>query len=164
MPLINRGTALRTTAINTLIHQFIQKYSKIQILSLGAGFDTRVFYLQDSKISYWEIDVPMVVSKKIMIIQKSKNLSDKIPDFKVEDGNLKSSHYTLISGDLKDFESIKGKLLNFGFDAQIPTLILSECLLIYLEVEKSTCLIQEFRNLIQDCAFIVYEQVHIFKN
>ena len=104
MPLINRGTALRTTAINTLIHQFIQQYSKIQILSLGAGFDTRVFYLQDSKmISYWEIDVPMIVSKKIMIILKSQDLSDKIPDFKVEDGNLKSSHYTLISGDLKGF-------------------------------------------------------------
>ena len=50
-PLINRGYFARQTAIDTLIDGFLKAGGdtvKKQIISLGAGFDTRFFQLKAS--------------------------------------------------------------------------------------------------------------------
>jgi O-methyltransferase involved in polyketide biosynthesis len=153
-PLINKGTALRTLAINYMINKYSQEHKKIQIVSLGAGFDTRYFTLDIDYIDYWEIDFPQVVQKKITIIQKS--LSQKF-DFTVENGNLRSAHYHIIGADLRHFT--QECLGEWGIDSKIPTLVLSECCLIYLQVETSNSLIKDFYTYFENCGFLVYEQI-----
>lgn len=45
-PLINRGSYLRTTAIDKVVREFVDEFSgKCQIVSLGSGSDTRAFTL-----------------------------------------------------------------------------------------------------------------------
>lgn len=158
-PLINRGTALRTSVITSLILEYSKKFKKVQVVSLGAGFDTRYFTLPESEIYYWEIDFPQVIQKKIMIIQKSNILSSKLEQALVMNGNLKSTKYNLIGGDLRNHVKIREQLIDSGLDAQIPTIILSECCLIYLEVDQSNNLIKDFIGLFQTCSFLVYEQI-----
>ena len=51
MPIINRGTWTRVFSVRTLINNFIEKFKdeeEIQILTLGAGFDTTFFYFEDN--------------------------------------------------------------------------------------------------------------------
>ena len=69
----------------------------------------------------------------------------------------------LISGDLTRFkDEIQRKLEGHGFNPECPTLFLSECVLIYLQVQDSDRLIQELKDWTQKAprsAFLVYEQV-----
>ena len=151
-PLMNKGTALRTLAINSMIAKYAQEYKEIQVVSLGAGFDTRCFTLDS--IIYWEIDFPQVVQKKIQIIQKSPSV---FRDFTVVNGNLRSAHYHIIGADLRYFT--KTALVEWGIDSKIPTLVLSECCLIYLEVDVSNGIIKDFFDFFENCGFILYEQI-----
>lgn len=93
-PLINVGTFIRTWALDKLVHQFLasNQYSKKQIVSLGAGTDTRFFRLQSSSVDavrnsiakYIEIDFPEATTRKAMAIRKQTVLSGILgPDTKL---------------------------------------------------------------------------------
>ena len=64
LPIINRGTWTRVYAVRQIIKRFMQQYaaSKVNIVSLGAGYDTTYFWLKqrlpdlDQKVDYVEID------------------------------------------------------------------------------------------------------------
>ena len=43
LPLINRGTYLRTELIDVITQEFIKEFKKCQVISLGGGSDTRCF-------------------------------------------------------------------------------------------------------------------------
>lgn len=85
-PLINIGTFIRTWALDQLVLQFLSanNYNKKQIVSLGAGTDTRFFRLQkdvsegvkNSIATYIEIDFPEATTKKAMSIKKHSALSE----------------------------------------------------------------------------------------
>jgi len=68
LPIINRGTWTRVFSVRTVVTRFLQAYAKeerVQILSLGAGFDITYFWLHDvmpdiSNLKYVEIDFPDV--------------------------------------------------------------------------------------------------------
>ncbi|CAG8510108.1 5024_t:CDS:2 [Acaulospora colombiana] len=81
-PVINRGTHVRTIGLDTLIIKFLEiDDEKKQIVSLGAGSDTRYFYLKASSRKfhkYFEIDFPEVTVKKVLTVRKHKELSDLI--------------------------------------------------------------------------------------
>ncbi|CAG8817604.1 22415_t:CDS:2, partial [Gigaspora rosea] len=99
-PLINRG-------LDTLIIKFLEiEDGRKQIISLGAGFDTRYFNLKSSLrkfYKYFEIDFPEITAKKVAIIRKNKTLSEIIGDdarIGRGDTEIYGSDYCLISGDL----------------------------------------------------------------
>lgn len=85
-PLINIGTFLRTWAIDQLVNQFLGapghgEPQKKQILSVGAGTDTRFFRIQQaggnlaaSLHKYVEVDFPEATTKKAMVIKKQSAL------------------------------------------------------------------------------------------
>lgn len=87
-PLINIGTFIRTWAIDRLVHQFLDapsqtNHSKKQILSLGAGTDTRFFRIASEGGSragnihrYVEVDFPEATTKKAMTIRKQTKLAE----------------------------------------------------------------------------------------
>ncbi|EPS39140.1 hypothetical protein H072_7060 [Dactylellina haptotyla CBS 200.50] len=149
-PLINRGTYIRTTAIDQIVAGFLSQSSKTrkQIISLGAGSDTRFFRLvaADPSIDllYHEFDFPQVTIRKIEAIQRHKELSTAISEFSklpgVDDGpsfqadvgagSLQSQNYYIHPLDLRTLKP--GTPLPIGIDPSLPTLFISECCLIYL--------------------------------
>ncbi|XP_073222761.1 leucine carboxyl methyltransferase 1 homolog isoform X2 [Cicer arietinum] len=88
-PIINRGYFARWAALRKLLYQFLDVEkktdengpTKTQILSLGAGFDTTYFQLQDEGKAphlYVEVDFKEVTSKKAALIETCSQLKDKL--------------------------------------------------------------------------------------
>ena len=88
-PIINRGTWARVYAIRQIIQRFLTQHSqesssasKVNIVSLGAGYDSTYFWLKknqpdiDSKVDYVEIDFAQVVKRKSGIIKDKALLRD----------------------------------------------------------------------------------------
>ncbi|KAF9360238.1 hypothetical protein BGX34_007878 [Mortierella sp. NVP85] len=74
---------------------------------------------------------------------------------------LYSKDYCLLSGDLREFEhSIVPKLKAQGFDTSLPTLFLSECVLIYLQPKDSDAIVDWVGNNMDASLFVVYEQIN----
>ncbi|KAK9327232.1 S-adenosyl-L-methionine-dependent methyltransferase [Lipomyces starkeyi] len=84
LPLFNRGTYVRVMAVSKLIDQFLETTSdtKKQIISLGAGSDTRPFYLLPkyrSNLMYHELDFAVSARQKAELVAKHAVLKDAIP-------------------------------------------------------------------------------------
>ncbi|KAL6498753.1 Leucine carboxyl methyltransferase 1 [Orobanche gracilis] len=87
-PIINRGYFARYAAFRKLLYEFLDcvknmdgKSNKKQILSLGAGFDTTFFQLQDegkAPYLYVELDFKEVTRKKAALIENSVQLRSKV--------------------------------------------------------------------------------------
>ncbi|CAO3639561.1 unnamed protein product [Mucor hiemalis] len=176
-PIINRGTFIRNYAIDSLVSQFLtMPGSKKQIITLGAGFDTRYFNIKaghldidDRKAStnilkYIEIDFPEITTKKAMIIKKRKELSSLLgaPEtVKLGRGgiDLLSSEYSLLGGDLRCWDDIGEKIMETGFEPDLPTMFLSECVFIYLPPEDSNRILKWITNKMSNVSFVLYEQI-----
>ncbi|KAJ6166254.1 hypothetical protein N7485_009498 [Penicillium canescens] len=154
LPIINRGTYVRTTAIDQLVARFLGPYSpevrtpKKQIISLGAGSDTRVFRLLSSRqvpdFVYHEIDFAVNTAAKIRAIRSAPIMQRTLGIDSEKDTNssvtvseagdaLHSSAYHVHPVDLRSLagSSDPGAILP-GVDTSLPTLLISECCLIYL--------------------------------
>ncbi|ESK97369.1 leucine carboxyl methyltransferase [Moniliophthora roreri MCA 2997] len=158
-PLINVGTFVRTVAIDDLVQQWLDIGKKCQIVSLGAGSDTRYWRLatgpyKDSLSAYIEVDFAENTMKKAMAIRKSKELNAVLgSDVKLAQGGtaLHSPIYHLLPADLRDPPSVALKPLaelgNTGkpiLDPSLPTLLLFECVLCYMSPEASNTLLRWF--------------------
>ncbi|KAL6450126.1 PPM1 Leucine carboxyl methyltransferase 1 [Candida maltosa Xu316] len=147
-PLINRGSYLRTMAINRVVEGFIKEFDgKCQIVSLGSGSDTRAFpILQSYKdVVYHEIDFPESARiKKLAILQNQRlreivNTTEPEPvvnskeSFAEYSCDLHTENYHLHGLDLRTLDHTPT-----GFDTNVPTLIISECVLCYLSPEEYT--------------------------
>ncbi|KAK9760445.1 carboxy methyl transferase for protein phosphatase 2A, variant 2 [Basidiobolus ranarum] len=166
-PIINRGSYVRTRCIDSLINLFINcSTDKKQIVSLGAGSDTRYFLLKEQNINphlYIEVDFPEVTSRKLATIYKNpelKGLLDKEATLGNGGTELYSKDYLLLSGDLRRFtEDLVPRLQELGFDSSLPTLFLSECVLIYLDPTYSDKIVQWATKEVLNSMFITYEQI-----
>ena len=159
MPIINRGTYVRTTAIDTLVDDFLDAHTAAspQIISLGAGTDTRPFRLlqQQSEFAphllYHEIDFPECTSKKITGISNAKLLPNAEKHISSDGARLTSAAYQLHALDLRAVAGISAASSESGeinslsaIDPVRPTLILSECCLTYLSSSTSVEIVQHF--------------------
>lgn len=171
-PLINRGYYSRQAALRLLLKQFLQiTHSKqsgpTQILSLGAGFDTTWFQLQAEGVSpthYYEVDFPEVTKKKAAIIANRevlhKLVGHKLDPQGVGEGRICADNYSLLPVDLRDLESFQESLKNAGFQASIPTYVLAECVLVYMEPHESSALLKHLGQQLPSAVCVVYEQIH----
>ncbi|KAJ7152988.1 S-adenosyl-L-methionine-dependent methyltransferase [Mycena filopes] len=111
-PLINIGTHVRATAIDDLVSQWLHtsaaQGTRCQIVSLGAGSDTRFWRIatgedEGALAAYIEMDFPEITTKKAMAIRKSKELSAVLGDVTVVHGGtgLTSPKYHLLPTDLR---------------------------------------------------------------
>ena len=66
------GTSSKSSCLSVLHYVIQAKETKVQIVSLGAGLDTLYFNLLENNESknntFLEIDLPSVVSKKVMMV------------------------------------------------------------------------------------------------
>lgn len=152
-----------------------------QIVSFGGGFDTTFFKLRASGqrgFRYIEVDFPGVVKRKTKLIRASSELSNLVglPAEKVAEEDraqagagkdtspaLHGAFYHVVTGDLRDTKALDAAMASCGADFKLPTLFLSECVLIYMPPEHSTRAVQWARSRAQSAGgrarFLCYEQV-----
>ncbi|KAL9092191.1 MAG: hypothetical protein Q9159_000950 [Coniocarpon cinnabarinum] len=182
MPIINRGTYVRTVAIDALVQDYLGSHQDLQIISLGAGTDTRPFRLFDGpsdlreRVVYHEIDFPDCTRKKITAINNANLLNGVGFRVSEEGTRLASPAYNLHPLDLRklgkansqtdtdELTSDQKLALLPGVDPERPTLLASECCLTYL---NSSVTVSILRNLSNDIlkpstpiSIILYEPLH----
>ncbi|KAK8506520.1 hypothetical protein V6N12_034246 [Hibiscus sabdariffa] len=173
-PIINRGYFARWAALRKLLYQFLdcegsnseKGSTKKQILSLGAGFDTTYFQLQDegkAPYLYVELDFKEVTSKKASLIESCSQLRDKIgatTSILRENGEVLSDHYRLLPVDLRDIPNLDDVILLANMDPSVQTFIIAECVLIYLDPDSSRSIVGWAEKTFSTAIFFLYEQIH----
>jgi [phosphatase 2A protein]-leucine-carboxy methyltransferase len=173
-PEISLGYYVRVHGIRYLIEKFIQlTNNQCQIINLGCGFDTTVFYLLDNENLHFkhfiDIDFDEITEVKSNKIRRSPVLQKKLPieekSFKIPCG-FHSSLYTILPVDLRDITQLDNQLKILSdkkiIDYTIPTLFLSECVLIYMSNDHSLDLLKYFSaTFSQCCLFLNFEQINM---
>ncbi|KAL7916069.1 S-adenosyl-L-methionine-dependent methyltransferase [Trichoderma velutinum] len=176
-PIINRGTYTRTTAIDNLVHSFLagaegeeqQGGTTKQIVSLGAGTDTRPFRLfsQQShpQLVYHEIDFSVTSAKKLKTVEAVPPLASVLTNRSTGDTGSWSSQpsngeYFCHGLDIRRLSPAATEILP-GLRTDVPTLILSECCLCYLSQEESEGVLEYFSSRISNISVVIYEPIHL---
>ncbi|XP_006821825.1 leucine carboxyl methyltransferase 1-like [Saccoglossus kowalevskii] len=172
-PEINRGYYVRTHGIKYLLEDFIKKTeSNCQIISLGAGFDTLFWRLKDEGLlpkTYVELDFRAVTSRKCYYIKSRSQLLDPLMEscdgvknkISIENAELHSPRYHIMTADLRDVADVESKLTEAGIDKNLPTVFISECVLVYMTVQKSSDLLKWIGDSFPTVLYINYEQVNM---
>ncbi|XP_019244372.1 PREDICTED: tRNA wybutosine-synthesizing protein 4 isoform X1 [Nicotiana attenuata] len=173
-PIINRGYFARWAALRKMLYQFLDcdpnadgsGNIKKQILSLGAGFDTMFFQLQDEGKAphlYVELDFIEVTSKKAALIETYSQLRDKVGEtasISSEKGEVHSDHYKLLPVDLRNIDNLNDVIARANLDPSLPTFIIAECVLIYLDPDSSRTIVGWASRTFSTAIFFLYEQIH----
>jgi [phosphatase 2A protein]-leucine-carboxy methyltransferase len=190
------GTYTRTTALDILIDAFLSQdvseaedlTPKRQIISLGAGTDTRYFRLRAQNkhrnLIYHEFDFASVVKRKLQLVASNESFLGQDKTVRLfsrqnvnagegeEDGQwgfARSEHgedarfcchpldlrrlpYTPFMKTLEYFQ---------GLRSDLPTLVISECCLCYLEVDNARDVMQWFVDRIPSLGIILYEPIGV---
>ncbi|CAD0083202.1 unnamed protein product [Aureobasidium vineae] len=175
-PLINRGTYVRTSAIDRLVDNFLaatidantenaSTAPLAQIISLGAGSDTRFFRLSPSRrhqVLYHELDFLDNVRDKLSAICSTPKLKIMLGlmTMSADKSSLQSPNYSLHSLDLRDLAG-SAPLSIPNLASNLPTLLISECCLCYLPPQTTSSILSHFTTLIPSAplAIILYEPI-----
>ncbi|KAL8400647.1 hypothetical protein RB594_000883 [Gaeumannomyces avenae] len=175
LPIINRGTYTRTSGLDTLIDRFVaapqgadEEPQERQIISLGAGTDTRSLRLLGrpgvSGVVYHEIDFPLICAKKLNIIKapalrrllSTPTMEDDGSSWCCQTSDGKSQlHFHGL--DLRQLAQQPEESSLKGLRTDIPTLLVSECCLCYLETSEARDVIKWFADKIPNLGVIIYE-------
>ena len=72
---------------------------------------------------------------------------------------LHAGDYHLVSADLRKMSEVEQKLADCGLDKTLPTLFISECVLVYIDIQHTQQLLKWISDNIPTAMFINYEQV-----
>ena len=106
----------------------------LQIISLGAGYDSSFFRLNhqgllcNDSVRYIEIDFPDVVEGKRKLIQANPACLKVVQE--------SGKRYHLISVDLRNLSALSRKLLDAdqcALSTSVPTMFVSECSITYMD-------------------------------
>jgi len=166
-PLINRGYWARIQILETAIGEFLElnKGRNVQILNLGAGLDTLFFRMHNAGATanvskFVEIDFPEVISRKLVAIQTKPVFQNITKGWKFSLKDCKGDKYVAFGGDLEQLEDVYSLLKANDINFAAPTLILSECVMCYMNVKASDELIKWSANAFSgNLAMLVYEQI-----
>ena len=169
--MINRGTFARLAAIGSACEQFLDACaaagSPAQVVSLGAGLDTRWWALHalGRQPRLWvEVDQEEVVRRKALAIGRDAALHGALPEgaaaASLERGAVSSAAgYQLRAADLRDVSALEAALADAGWRPAEPTLVLAECVLVYLPPEAAAAVVALFGGAPGGGALAVYEQI-----
>ena len=177
------GTYVRTTAIDELVHRFLsaEPIVKKQIISLGAGSDTRFFRLRGSgsdfsdSIIYHELDFAANTSTKISTLVQTESISQCVPgplEISSDGSKLHSPMYHIHPVDLRSPFPTEDPMNPYAkpvpldhVDVTLPTLLISECCLVYLEAAVAEAVLDYFASLFPSgtsLGFVLYEPINPF--
>ncbi|KAK8127679.1 S-adenosyl-L-methionine-dependent methyltransferase [Apiospora sp. TS-2023a] len=192
LPIINRGEMKATgeaavvsqmfaaATLDRLIDAFLSsdvgsEAGRKQIVSLGAGTDTRCFRLLSRSnvagLIYHEVDFPTISAKKRQVVQGTPTLRNIItPDPQQAEHDTFSasswsctqlpnnSQYWCHGIDLRDLAKATSPILP-GLQPGVPTLLVSECCLCYLQTSEGKDVVKHFTEQMLDLSIIIYEPV-----
>ena len=165
-PLINRGQYVRVAAIRSIVQGFLEATAAAQmpaqIVSLGAGFDALFWQLSAAGVAprlYIELDQSSIVRRKRELISSTPALRRAVVPLAANTSHGGASGYTLAEVDLNDVNQLAVALEEGGWQAAEPTLIIAECLLMYLRPEVSDALVGWFANRAPCAALIAYDAI-----
>lgn len=180
-PLINRGYYLRMKVMDDVLTKSIsilsKNYDSIQIVSLGAGYDTYAFRCllscaqkdhYERRLQFFDVDFPAVMKAKATLMASGGQSSSLFPiEWKLnpKDPNVfvQSSCYCAVGVDLRnaDHELIPSlKAANSAFSPSKPTILYAECVLQYMPPEASTGLIRFVASTFPNALIFSYDQIH----
>jgi len=171
-PLVNRGYWARVLAIDQSIWSFLTQFEHAQILNCGAGLSTTYFRLCEAKpqlaekiAKFIDIDSETICTQKIAKLQKAKNAIAEFSEIiesaaDVSTSNLVGPVYSIVSADLAEIHQVVSALDQCDLDFSLPTLLVSECVFIYMEPSHSDGLMQWATWKFDMCAVMIYEQIH----
>jgi [phosphatase 2A protein]-leucine-carboxy methyltransferase len=157
-PIINRGTFARCEGIDKLFVEFLEfdGSSMKQIISLGAGSDTRYFrFSKNTQYSfrYYELDFEDIVARKGSIIERNSDLQTILD-------TSEERKLFLMPMDLRDnIPPGTNDDIFAEIDWNLPTLILSECCLVYLDAEKANNVLSSLLSRFPRAGVIIYEPI-----
>lgn len=95
---------------------------------------------------YVEVDFPTVCMKKRTLIQDTPLLADVLGKYESgDDGSsafIRNERYVLVGADLRDLPGLEAALRKAGVSFTVPTLFLSECVLVYMDAGPADALVQ----------------------
>ncbi len=164
--------------------------TEYQILNIGGGYDTVAFRVlsdenkqgagdtsigkSSSRIKIFEVDFPEVIQHKVYTILSKPELREVVlpstsatdeernapsSSFKIRHGS-KIGPLHLLSCDLREAESVVSALLTSSFDPSIPTLIISECVLVYISKRDVECLVKSISNITSNSLWVTYDMIN----
>lgn len=80
-------------------------------------------------------------------------------EVRIVGSELHASNYHIIGTDLRNVTELDKKLSQSGVNFDLPTLFLTECVLVYMEPDSSSMLLHWIAKKFNDVFFINYEQV-----
>lgn len=152
-PLIHRGYYIRHRAMRTVLDWLYDlseqlNHSPIQVVSLGAGYDTAYFHHTLSgrlsrNVLFIELDYDRVVEEKRRLILRSTKLTSAFDSpVEIDSSNLLSSgNYRLCGVDLADLAALGSVMCRIGVDFGAPTVFVSECSITYMHEHEYSALI-----------------------
>ena len=161
LPMINRGTWARVLSFRQVILRFVSLFPKVNIVSLGAGYDSTYFWLKSQKlvteIDYIEVDFADVIKRKTHVILHTEGMRNLVdPSFSTE--NTMTPDYKLISGDVRDSELLTQKMSEVN--KTLPTLVLTECLLVYMSSGDTNSILNWLSETFSSLAVLNYEMIN----
>ncbi len=79
----------------------------------------------------------------------------------VHEKHINTHQYKVFAQDIKETELLAQNLINLGVDFTAPTLVLTECFLVYLKQEDSNRILETLRNAFKsDLMILNYEMIH----
>jgi len=140
------------------------------VVGIGAGFDTTYLRLKENPDSatpfgYFEVDFEKVVlRKRDLLASPDEPMGGVMGEIfgSLEEGGFYSADgvYRLLPGDLRQPETVGAALLGAGLDPRMPTIFLSECVLVYLERQHAHGLLEWISTTMDTAGFALYEQIH----
>jgi O-methyltransferase involved in polyketide biosynthesis len=169
LPMLNRGIWSRVYAIKSNIVKILQEFpdKEINIISLGAGLDTLYFQLKDkfTNFKYIEFDYDDICFKKVELIKKSELLKTALDkenfeeNVKISQGNISSKHYFLLRCDVTNIEELTSKIKETNIDFNNLTIVIAECLLVYIKKETTYEMLKGFTGLFKNIVMFEYDLV-----
>jgi len=168
-PEIHLGYYARVAGVRALLDKFLEACdTAVQVISLGAGFDTLFWRLVEEGRpvkNFIEVDFSGVTARKCHLIKRSKELMGLVAgeegDIRLSKTDLHSTRYHLVAADFTDLQTLEQKLTESEVSYSCPTLVLAECALVYVDQNKTSKLMSWLATKFSSCAFINYEQLNM---
>mmetsp|Transcript_11616 Transcript_11616/g.17446 ORF Transcript_11616/g.17446 Transcript_11616/m.17446 type:complete len:400 (-) Transcript_11616:71-1270(-) len=187
-PIMNKGYYARHRCYRELLRKFLDltiDNKDRQVVILGSGFDSLALNLvgvsTSQNIRTYEIDFPEMIKRKVdaisnfivpschelqNAIKSAVQVADKMENF------YRFSFMNFFCADISvrnDVDRLLSDLVRLGgFDRSAPTLILSECVLVYMDSVASSYLSQSLLSFLQNrdekanpvCIWASYDMVN----
>jgi [phosphatase 2A protein]-leucine-carboxy methyltransferase len=167
---------VRTTAIDHLVKAFLLHETQTcrQVISLGAGSDTRFFRFRSdglsasNLLSYHELDFSNVTAQKISIIHQNPLFSSLLGssvEISSNRSSLTSNGYYIHACNLRELPTKHPAASSLPYwDPSLPTLIISECCLCYLQPPEADAALNHILHVLlhpqTPVGIVIYEPLH----